>query len=146
VRSWFVALWDSFRIAFARDGADCTGRVCYSNRDSSDFGINVESDGLLHGLAWGENIGWINFDTASLGDVISLIALNLIRAAIGAAVPAFVVFRLVRNSLRLELPKELISLGFRVCVGCGCNLHALQAPRCPECDVAAPADQSLIAP
>ena len=43
--------------------------VRYSNRDGSDFGVNIDpATGALSGLAWGENIGWISFDTASLGE------------------------------------------------------------------------------
>jgi hypothetical protein len=29
----------------------------------SDYGINVMPDGTLRGYAWGQNIGWINFET-----------------------------------------------------------------------------------
>lgn len=40
----------------------------YANADGSDFGGNIDANGDLYGLGWGENVGWINFDTrASLG-------------------------------------------------------------------------------
>lgn len=49
------------------DGSPADG-VHYANIDSSDFGVNVDSEtGNLFGLAWGENVGWINFDTVLLG-------------------------------------------------------------------------------
>ena len=32
----------------------------------ADAGVNIDSDGTLHGLAWGENIGWVNFDGGAL--------------------------------------------------------------------------------
>src|SRR5690606_32608969 len=36
----------------------------YANLNGADFGVNVDpSTGALYGLAWGENVGWINFDT-----------------------------------------------------------------------------------
>ena len=34
----------------------------YANVDGTDFGVNIDADGDLHGWGWGENIGWINFD------------------------------------------------------------------------------------
>lgn len=34
--------------------------------DSSTFGVNIESNGDLHGLAWGEHIGWVNFDGGAM--------------------------------------------------------------------------------
>lgn len=45
----------------------------YANADDSDYGVNIDpAVGDLFGLAWGENIGWINFDTraalAAFGD------------------------------------------------------------------------------
>jgi hypothetical protein len=43
------------------DGSPLDG-VAYANGDSSDFGVNIATEGLLSGMAWGENIGWINFD------------------------------------------------------------------------------------
>jgi len=37
--------------------------------DSSTFGVNIDADtGELLGLAWGENIGWINFDGVAMAD------------------------------------------------------------------------------
>ncbi len=47
------------------DGAPANG-VNYANTDGSDTGVNIDSDGDLHGLAWGENIGWVNFDGGAL--------------------------------------------------------------------------------
>ena len=41
--------------------------VRYSNTSGSDFGVNVGNSGDLSGYAWGENIGWVNFDTSSAG-------------------------------------------------------------------------------
>ena len=52
------------------DGTPSNG-VSYANTDGTDFGVNIDynglaydglSDGSLHGLAWSENVGWINFD------------------------------------------------------------------------------------
>jgi hypothetical protein len=52
------------------NGAPSNG-VSYANTDGTDFGVNIDyngiaydglSDGSLHGLAWSENVGWINFD------------------------------------------------------------------------------------
>jgi hypothetical protein len=50
------------------DGRPADG-IEYSNVDDSDFGVNIEpATGNLFGKAWGENIGWVSFDTlASLG-------------------------------------------------------------------------------
>jgi len=36
--------------------------IFHGNTDGSDFGVNIDGAGLLHGFAWGENLGWINFD------------------------------------------------------------------------------------
>lgn len=56
------------------DGAPSNG-VSYANADGTDFGVNIDylgtaydglSDGSLHGLAWSENVGWINFDGGAL--------------------------------------------------------------------------------
>ncbi len=36
--------------------------VAYANKDSSDYGVNVDGpSGELSGYGWGENIGWVNF-------------------------------------------------------------------------------------
>ena len=48
------------------NGAPANG-VHYSNASSSDFGVNVDAVGNLYGLAWGENVGWVNFDTSAAG-------------------------------------------------------------------------------
>lgn len=37
----------------------------YANTDGTDFGVNIDADGILSGFAWSENGGWINFDTSS---------------------------------------------------------------------------------
>ena len=37
-------------------------RMGYQNLATNDFGVNVDSVGNLRGLAWGANIGWINFE------------------------------------------------------------------------------------
>jgi hypothetical protein len=42
--------------------------VQYANENADDYGVNVAAGGELSGYAWGENIGWVNFDTASLGE------------------------------------------------------------------------------
>ncbi len=34
----------------------------YSNSDFRDYGVNNDGFGNLSGWAWGENVGWINFD------------------------------------------------------------------------------------
>jgi hypothetical protein len=45
------------------DGDPADG-VHYANVASDDYGVNVDPEtGVLFGLAWGENIGWVNFDT-----------------------------------------------------------------------------------
>ncbi len=46
------------------DGTPVNG-VAYSNTNGTDTGVNIQPTGNLAGLAWGENIGWINFDTAA---------------------------------------------------------------------------------
>ena len=38
-----------------------------TSQTGSDFGVNVAPDGSLSGYAWGENVGWITFDTSTLG-------------------------------------------------------------------------------
>ena len=40
--------------------------IQYQNISATDFGINVNPDGRLRGLAYGANVGWISFE--SLGD------------------------------------------------------------------------------
>ncbi len=47
------------------DGSPVNG-VTYANLIGADAGVNIDSDGTLHGLAWGENIGWVNFDGGAL--------------------------------------------------------------------------------
>ena len=47
------------------DGA----RPAYSNSGGEDAGVNINPKGDLDGFAWGENIGWVNFNTlGALGD------------------------------------------------------------------------------
>src|SRR5262249_5863408 len=48
------------------NGAPAGPGGLYANTTGSDFGVNIDSDGELHGLGWGENIGWINFDGGGL--------------------------------------------------------------------------------
>jgi hypothetical protein len=36
------------------------------NIDYVDLVYDATSDGTLHGLAWGENIGWVNFDGGAM--------------------------------------------------------------------------------
>lgn len=43
------------------DGTPANG--VYYNEFNGDSGVNVGGDGGLHGLAWGANIGWVNFTT-----------------------------------------------------------------------------------
>ncbi len=46
-----------------------SGAGPYANTSNSDYGVNILPGGTLAGFAWGENIGWVNFGTASaLGD------------------------------------------------------------------------------
>ncbi len=56
------------------DGTPPNG-ISYANVDGSDFGVNIDydgvtydgtSDGTLHGLAWLENAGWANFDGGAM--------------------------------------------------------------------------------
>ncbi len=42
------------------DGTPVNGST-YANAAGSDFGVNILIDHRLGGLAWGENVGWINF-------------------------------------------------------------------------------------
>ncbi len=39
----------------------------YANTLGTNFGVNIDTDGTLSGYAWGENIGWVNFATPTLG-------------------------------------------------------------------------------
>jgi len=39
----------------------------YSNASGADAGVNRAGNGDLTGFAWGENVGWLNFDTSVLG-------------------------------------------------------------------------------
>ena len=43
------------------DGTPANG-IRYANDDGADYGVNVLADGALRGLAWGANIGWVNFE------------------------------------------------------------------------------------
>lgn len=43
------------------DGTPANGAQ-YSNANGADFGVNRLPDGKLRGLAWGANIGWLNFE------------------------------------------------------------------------------------
>ena len=36
--------------------------TAYTNTSGADFGVNLDAAGNLTGLAWGENVGWINFN------------------------------------------------------------------------------------
>ena len=36
--------------------------IRYQNNSATDFGVNLLADGSLRGLAWGANIGWVNFE------------------------------------------------------------------------------------
>ena len=45
------------------DGAPANG-IQYQNDTASDFGVNLDADGNLRGLAYGANIGWISFDNS----------------------------------------------------------------------------------
>jgi hypothetical protein len=36
--------------------------IHYQNNSAADFGINMDAEGNLRGLAYGANIGWINFE------------------------------------------------------------------------------------
>jgi hypothetical protein len=37
--------------------------IRYQNNSTTDFGLNLDSQGNLRGYAYGENIGWINFES-----------------------------------------------------------------------------------
>jgi len=39
----------------------------YSNGSATDYGVNHDGNGNLSGYAWGENIGWVVFDTSGSG-------------------------------------------------------------------------------
>lgn len=43
-------------------GAPADG-IRYANNSASDFGVNHDGQGNLRGLAYGANLGWINFET-----------------------------------------------------------------------------------
>src|SRR6266852_7500645 len=42
-------------------GAPVNG-IQYQNISAADFGVNTDGLGNLRGLAWGANIGWVNFE------------------------------------------------------------------------------------
>ncbi len=42
-------------------GAPVNG-IQYQNNSAADFGVNTDGLGNLRGLAWGANIGWVNFE------------------------------------------------------------------------------------
>lgn len=44
-------------------GADSGGP--YSNDSFTNWGVNLDAAGNLPGYAWGENVGWIKFNSAS---------------------------------------------------------------------------------
>jgi len=46
-------------------GADAGGP--YANTASTNWGVNMTSDGVLSGYAWSENVGWVNFNSPSGG-------------------------------------------------------------------------------
>ena len=49
----------------------------YNNSNSSDYGVNVDALGNLSGLAWGANIGWINWHpSAANGAVVGQLFLS----------------------------------------------------------------------
>ena len=55
------AIWAE-NTGWIRVGSGPLDGVAYSNKDESDYGINVDvPSGELSGYAWGENIGWVNF-------------------------------------------------------------------------------------
>ena len=37
--------------------------------DPTDYGVKIDSDGNFDGWAWGENIGWIHFDSSKAYNV-----------------------------------------------------------------------------
>ena len=49
-------------IGWIKLGASNSGP--YANKTSSDWGVNIFSNGFLYGYAWSENVGWINFNTS----------------------------------------------------------------------------------
>jgi hypothetical protein len=36
----------------------------YDNLTGADFGVNIGPNGVLTGMAWGENVGWLSFSAA----------------------------------------------------------------------------------
>lgn len=40
--------------------------VSYATVGDTDFGVNVDPNGLLSGFTWGKNIGWVNFSGGAL--------------------------------------------------------------------------------
>jgi len=44
------------------DGTPANG-IAYANTTGADVGVNILPGGNLSGLAWGENVGWVNFGT-----------------------------------------------------------------------------------
>lgn len=44
------------------------GTLHYPNLTGADAGVNILAGGDLAGFAWGENVGWVIFDTGSLGE------------------------------------------------------------------------------
>lgn len=44
------------------DGSPANG-IGYQNNSAADYGVNHDGLGNLRGLAWGANIGWVNFET-----------------------------------------------------------------------------------
>ncbi|MFG0257863.1 MAG: hypothetical protein ACF8GE_08185 [Phycisphaerales bacterium JB043] len=59
--------WENHGWMDLGDGDPSDG-LHYANSDGLDFGVNVDpATGDLFGLAWQENLGWINFDTTALG-------------------------------------------------------------------------------
>ena len=57
----------------------------YSNASATDYGVNMDQNGLLRGFAYGANIGWVNFEAT--GDPqVNLVTGNISGFAYGANV------------------------------------------------------------
>ena len=63
-------IWDentgNINVGDGTPGSICAGLPCYANLTGADFGVNIDAAGYLHGYAWSESGGWLNFDGGAL--------------------------------------------------------------------------------
>ena len=71
----------------------------YANTDGADSGVNLLPDGKLRGLAWGANIGWINFEDT--GDARIVPATNKITGMAWSAGTGWISFDTPQTDLLL---------------------------------------------